>query len=222
MKLGIYGTGGLGREVLMLAQQINASDKRWSGFFFIDDINPNRILKGVAVYPFAEVESSAEVEIIIAVGEPTLRTVLMSKVKTCEIALATLISSAAYIAPCSRIGAGVAIFQGANVSCDCIIENNVIMQAFSSLSHDCHVAEHCVISTYSVLAGGVSVGAGTFIGMGAQIREMTCVGSGTIVGMGANVVADVPDHVIVMGNPARKMKENCNHQVFKKINNAKA
>ena len=45
MKLAIYGAGGLGREVLELAMQINKLQSRWSSLCFIDDINANRQLK---------------------------------------------------------------------------------------------------------------------------------------------------------------------------------
>lgn len=215
MKLGIYGAGGLGRETLNLAQKINAVERRWSEIFFIDDINPDRILKGISVLSFAEIKNNNQVEIIIAVGEPALRTVLMNRVKSCQLPLATLISSAAYIAPCCRIGAGVAIFQGVNISCDSIIEDNVVIQAFSSISHDCRVAESCVISTYCAMAGKVLIGARTFLGMGALIREMTSVGADTIIGMGANVVTTIPDKVVAVGNPARTIKPNSNYKIFR-------
>ena len=39
MKLAIYGAGGLGREVLELAQEINATESRWDALCLVDD-NP--------------------------------------------------------------------------------------------------------------------------------------------------------------------------------------
>lgn len=47
MVLGIYGSGGLGREVLELAKQINAISNRWSKIIFIDDMKPEGTYTGV-------------------------------------------------------------------------------------------------------------------------------------------------------------------------------
>lgn len=81
MKLAIYGAGGLGREVLILAQIINADKKRWDDFIFIDDINPKRELKGFPVLDFDVIKQMDDVEIVIAVGEPKVRMLLAEKVK---------------------------------------------------------------------------------------------------------------------------------------------
>ena len=51
--LGIYGAGGLGREVFELARVLNINEKRWSDIIFIDD-HPeyvkSMINKGVTSY----------------------------------------------------------------------------------------------------------------------------------------------------------------------------
>ena len=48
MILGIYGAGGLGREVYELANVINSYNNRWDEIFFIDDgeiiNNPRNVL----------------------------------------------------------------------------------------------------------------------------------------------------------------------------------
>ena len=53
-------------------------------------------------------------------------------------------------------------------------------------------------------AAGVTVGEGASIGARAVIRAGVSVGAWALVGAGAVVVADVPDHVLVVGNPARQ------------------
>ncbi|CCJ93138.1 putative acetyltransferase protein [Cronobacter malonaticus 681] len=52
MKLGIYGAGGLGREVLMLARAINQCTSRWNEIFFIDDVTDAQEVYGAAVVRF--------------------------------------------------------------------------------------------------------------------------------------------------------------------------
>lgn len=90
MKLAIYGAGGLGREVLELARQINRAQFRWEDFVFIDDINALVPVKGRAVYRLEQL-SPAEYEIVIAVGEPSLGHRLAEKSTAAGFHFATLI-----------------------------------------------------------------------------------------------------------------------------------
>lgn len=71
MKLGIYGAGGPGREVLMLAQQLNQSS-RWEEIFFIDDVTDENVVSGVPVHRFALLDHQCT-EVVIAIGEPAAR-----------------------------------------------------------------------------------------------------------------------------------------------------
>ena len=41
------------------------------------------------------------------------------------------------------------------------------------------------------------------------------IGNDTIVGMASVVHRDIPDNVIALGNPARPMKNNDDHRVFR-------
>ena len=52
MILGIYGAGGLGREILVLAQQINEKISKWEDIVFIDDKVEDMILSNIKVYKF--------------------------------------------------------------------------------------------------------------------------------------------------------------------------
>jgi acetyltransferase-like isoleucine patch superfamily enzyme len=49
----------------------------------------------------------------------------------------------------------------------------------------------------------VRIGPGAYLGAGAVVLPGVTVGAGAYVGEGAVVTRDVPDHTVVMGNPAR-------------------
>ncbi|GKV93424.1 NeuD/PglB/VioB family sugar acetyltransferase [Pectobacterium aroidearum] len=215
MKLAIYGAGGLGREVLILAQIINADKKRWDDFIFIDDINPKRELKGFPVLDFDVIKQMDDVEIVIAVGEPKVRMLLAEKVKNAELALTTLIHPRVHLSPCTTIGKGVVLCQGVFVSCDVVLRDNVFLQPNSSVGHDAQIDEHSILSTYVTLGGKCHIGARAFIGMSAAIKESTTIGDDTIIGMGAVVLNDIESSVIALGNPARVMRKNEDGKVFR-------
>ena len=50
--------------------------------------------------------------------------------------------------------------------------------------------------------------------MGAQVKQLLTIGKSSIVGMGSVVQRDIPDEVIVLGNPARVLKRNEEKKVF--------
>jgi acetyltransferase-like isoleucine patch superfamily enzyme len=52
----------------------------------------------------------------------------------------------------------------------------------------------------------VSIGAGSFLGINSAVLPGTTIGEGAYVGAHAVVVADVPAHTVVVGNPARPVR----------------
>jgi sugar O-acyltransferase (sialic acid O-acetyltransferase NeuD family) len=218
MILGIYGSGGLGREVAGLAKQINSVSKRWEDIFFIDD-NPTQLLKnGIKIITFPEMLESAlkkDTEISIAIGEPEIRKTVFEKVTEKKYPLATLIHPQISLPDNTEILPGVTICMNSFVSCNVKIGFNVYIQPQTLISHDCIIEDHSVISPCAALAGACFVGKCSYLGMGAQVKEKIRIGSGSIIGMGSVVLNDIPENVIAVGNPARILKRNEEKRVFK-------
>ncbi|CZY72387.1 TPA: acetyltransferase [Enterobacter ludwigii] len=214
MKLAIYGAGGLGREVLELAQEINATESRWDALCLIDD-NPQ--FDQLNSYPVVTLHALIpdECEIVIAVGEPSLRRALGQRAFEGGFRLATLVHPSARLSPSCTLGEGCVISYGAFISCDTVISRNVHLQPNASLGHDCYIGQDSIISSYANLAGKCRIGERVFIGMNAVIRETTAIGDDTVVSMGAAVFNDIAPTMIVMGNPARAIRPNIDNKVFK-------
>ena len=76
------------------------------------------------------------------------------------------------------------------------------------------IGHHTVIGNFVTIqpganvAGVCHVGEGTYIGMGAIVLDRIRIGAHSVVGAGAVVTKDVPDHVQVVGVPARIVKES--------------
>ncbi|CCJ92274.1 putative acetyltransferase protein [Cronobacter turicensis 564] len=212
MKLGIYGAGGLGREVLMLARAINQCTSRWSEIFFIDDVTDAQEVYGAAVVRFDA--RPAECEVAIAIGEPALRQRLAQKLS--DVApLATLIHPNVDVPTQSEVCTGAILCDGAFISCGVTIGKNVLILPRACVGHDCIIGENSVVSGMVALAGHCVVGERVFIGMNSCVKEQTRIGDDAIVGMGSAVFSDVADATIVLGNPARAMRQNTEGKVFK-------
>jgi len=217
MILGICGAGGLGREVLELARIINSRIKVWEDFIFIVDGEPGNDVNGVKVYSYEDAKNkfSGSMEVSVGIGEPAVRERLFKKLKADGLETATLIHPDVHIPETTRIGKGVTIQYGCFISCNVEIGDYVYLQPQVNVGHNDILKEGCILSGMTNLAGGVTIGKYTYVGLSAAFKEGVSVGDYSIIGMYSAVYNDIPDEMIAMGNPARPMKRNEEHRVFK-------
>ncbi len=214
--LGIYGAGGLGREVLELAEIINMEEKRWDEFIFIDDGDIPDIINNCKVYKYIKAKEcfSSALEVVIGIGEPVTREKLFEKLNNDGIVTPTLIHPDVYIPKSTKIGPGVIIQYGCFISCNVIIDNYTYINPQCNIGHDDIIEEGCMIAGFSNIAGVVHIGKWTYLGLSAAIKQTINIGNHVIVSMGAIVQRDVPDNMIIMGNPARIIARNEDGRVF--------
>ena len=111
-----------------------------------------------------------------------------------------------------ELGPGTLIVAGAIVNVDSQIGSNVILNTGSTIDHDCMIGDHAHISPGVHLSGGVTVGELAHVGIGAVVLPGLSIGKGSVIGGGAVVTKDVPEGVVVAGNPAKVINEkegNC-------------
>lgn len=218
MVLGIYGYGGLGREIYIIAKKIDALERRWERIIFVDDAEIKETKDPRhAVYSFEEAKERyrEDLELVIGVGEPAVRELLYNKVKADGLRVATLIHPGVYIDETTEIGEGVVICEGCTVTCNVRIAENTYVQPHSMIGHDICIGKHCVISANTEIGGANVIGDRVYLGFLSGTKEGITIGSDTICSAGAIVFRSLPDNVIAVGNPARIMKRNEEKRVFK-------
>ena len=121
---------------------------------------------------------------------------------------ATLIHKTAIIPYgfCS-IGYGVLMAPLSQISPDTTIGDNCILLANSFLGHDSTMKRFAHLATNSVVGANVVVGRGVHMGSNSTVREKVNIGDFSLVGSGAVVLKDVADNSIVVGNPAKELKQ---------------
>lgn len=101
-----------------------------------------------------------------------------------------------------KIGENVDIINSRIESCHSFlvtIGNNVTITNATILAHDASTKKFIGYSK----VGRVDIGDDVFIGYGAIVLPNTKIGNKVIVGAGTVVAKDVPDNVVIVGNPFR-------------------
>lgn len=218
MKLAIYGTGGSGQELYEIISITREWDGRWDEFVFIDDTKPEGEFLSCRMVPFdtfCKLFLPDGIEIAIAVGEPAGRKALYERVTGAGYCLATIIHPTCALSPSAVFGQGVIVKDSVSISTGAVIKDNAYINGISMIGHNVEIGEHCQISSHVVIAGNTKVGPGVYIGISACVRDHLEIGENAIIAMGAAVMKSVRPGRIAIGNPAREIAENNDHQVFK-------
>ncbi len=220
MILAVCGNGDLGREIKQLAIEVNGvSCSRWKKIIFtVSNVDDDIVADDEKIFALKNLFTlykPDEIEFVIGIGEPEVRSKIFDTIMTAGYKFATIIHPTAHIGHGSQIAEGAIIRFNAFVGIDSRVGSNVLIQPFGCLGHDVVIGKHSVISSFVSIAGHCEIGEKTYIGMSVPVKEQTHIGSDTIVGMGSVVTRDISDNVIALGNPARAMQRNDNHKVFK-------
>ena len=203
MILGIYGSGGAGKEVNDILRESPEVAKQWEKAVFIDDTVESGEYWGLE-----------QANVVIAVGEPKARETLYGRVKAAGYSLATIVHATATVSEKVTLGEGVVLQDGVRVSAETELGANTFVNHRSMIGHNTKIGKHRQISANVMIAGWVDIGDTVFAGVSSCIRDRTKVGEHTILSMGSVVLKDVRPYKIVLGNPAREMAENKDESVF--------
>ena len=114
----------------------------------------------------------------------------------------------AFLADSAEMGNGSQVLANASVCVDARLGEACIVNTSAIVDHDCSLGEGVHIGPGAHLSGEVQIGRFSMIGTGAVILPGVSIGENVIVGAGSVVIKDVPDNVVVCGNPARILREN--------------
>lgn len=141
---------------------------------------------------------------IIAIGDNKVRRKVAI---TSAHQFSTVIHQSALLSTRCSIGQGSVVLHNTIVQVNSRIGEHAIVNTGAQVDHDCIIGDYVHIAPGSILCGTVSVGEGTFVGAGSTIIQGIKIGKWCVIGAGSVVVKDVPDYTMVVGNPARFVKQ---------------
>lgn len=104
-------------------------------------------------------------------------------------------------------GHGIFLNKGVTIGAVANFGNHVLVNRGATLGHHLDLEDYVSIGPGVVTGGNVNIGRGTMIGVGATILPSIKIGKHAIIGAGAVVTKDVKDNAVMIGNPAKQIKE---------------
>jgi sugar O-acyltransferase (sialic acid O-acetyltransferase NeuD family) len=118
-----------------------------------------------------------------------------------------LLDPTAVVAATARADDGTVVNAGVVIAAEVMLERFVHVNRSASIGHHSRLEDFATLGPGCVLAGRVHIGRGAFVGAGAVCAPTVTVGANAVVGAGAVVVADVAPGAVVVGNPARMIRQ---------------
>ncbi|MFO7851432.1 MAG: serine acetyltransferase [Bacteroidota bacterium] len=208
--LAIYGSGGFGREIACLINQINELKPQWNIIGFFDDdpeVTDNRygrILGGMKHLN----EWEKPLSVVIAIANPGNLQNIASKIKNPLIDFPNIIAPNVNIFDKNafKIGKGNLIFLGCRLSCDVSIGDFNLFNGAVSLGHDVKMGNYNVLQPSVRISGDCTIGDRNFFGVHAIVLQGIRIGNNTRVGTFSVVMRNTKNESVYFGNPAKIMK----------------
>jgi sugar O-acyltransferase (sialic acid O-acetyltransferase NeuD family) len=204
----VYGASGQGKVV---ADILRACGIEVDGF--VDD-HPEKCNAAFGLRIMGDgqwlVRQAADgpVAVALGVGDNFCRRMIAEKCNKANIQILSAVHPSATVAPSANILPGVVIMAHAVVNSDARIGPGSIINTAAIVEHDCNVGNFTHLSPRVALGGNVQVADMSWLGIGSTVLPGVRIGTGSIVGAGATVIRDVGDWVVVVGTPARILKES--------------
>ncbi len=197
----LFGASGHAKVIIDILKANNIEIKG----LFDDNITLNNLGEYPVIGKFDTLQYNG-VEIIVSIGSNQVRKKIVEMLSN-KVEFLTVSHPSSIISTNAVIGNGTVIMQNSVIQSSARIGNHCIINTSSSVDHDCIIEDYVHISPNSCLCGGVFVGEGTQIGAGSVVIPGIKIGKWSMVAAGSVVYKDVPDNVLVLGNPARVIKK---------------
>ena len=199
----ILGLGAHGPEMAEIVDRVNDVEEAWNllGFVSPDGKEVGECANGYPVLGGMEVLEEYPDACVVPHGE------VPERLDVPRHRLASLIDPSAFVSRTAQIGAGCVIYPHCYVGLRAQLHDFVFCLSGCVINHDCVIAERVILTSGVSLAGYVQVESDCYLGQRCTCRQYLTIGRGSQIGMGAVVLENVPANSVVVGNPARRLRD---------------
>lgn len=211
----VVGAGGFGRETVSVIESAITEGAELRLLGVLDarprDVDLQRLAKrGVAYLGTEEqwlAEGRTDVRFIVAIGQPLTRELVAGRLLSSGLSPISVIHPRAVVEPDARIGLGVVICGGAQVSTNVTLGDHVHLNPGCIIGHDAELEPYVSVNPGAIVSGNVLVRQRALLGAGSVVLQDLSVGNDATVGAAACVTRDVAAGAVVVGVPARSLRE---------------
>ena len=205
-KIVIFGTGHMARIAHFYLK--NDSAYEIAAFTANGDLIKEKILLGLPVVPFEEIENSYQpggYGMFIAIGYKNvnkLRARIYNESKHKGYQLVSYVNSKITCWGDTEIGDNCFILESQVIQPFVKIGNDVTIWSGNHIGHDVVIGDHCFISSHAVISGNVNIEPYCFIGVNATIRDKITIARECVIGAGAVILRNTKEKGVYVAKPA--------------------
>lgn len=198
-KIAIIGHGGYASYIKDLI--ISDSDYIFSGFIGKEGEPNCKYQDG----NFEALKEDGIVSVINGVGNLSYTWFedLVKRYSNAELLFPVFQHSSSVVSKESQIQKGTVVLENSIVKANSYIGSFCILNSLSLVSHDCYIGNSVHLSLGAKIGGNCKVGDNTLLGINSTVINGSAIGKNVIIGAGSVIVKDVPDNVVVVGNPGK-------------------
>lgn len=192
-RVRIIGAGGFGREVLGYLRDLAKAGVNVRAVGFLDDSAPSPCCE-LPVTPLDRYEPPPGERVVVAIGDPLVRSELAARVRARGCRFFTLIHPLAHVATTATIAEGTILSPFSFVGPSAHIGEHVILNVHSGADHESVIERFAYLAPHAFVGGAARVGEGAVLEMHAGVGSGSTVEAGALIPMGAHVTSRARTH----------------------------
>lgn len=204
----LIGVGNYTEVIIELAQDCGFEVK---GLYHFDHNRTGEKVLGIPIIGCTEDLYHKNIEGIsfgVTMGNNRIRNEIASKLRDLGAITPNLIHPKAFVSPSANLGQGCFIHLNAKISTNCTIGNDCVIDFNSLVAHHATLGDASYMSSIAMVGSYCTIGKRVLMGMNSLIVPLKLtIGDDCVVGAKANVTKSFPENCVLVGNPAKNIKE---------------
>jgi sugar O-acyltransferase (sialic acid O-acetyltransferase NeuD family) len=200
-EIHILGTGVLAEEFFALAQDMGIGVAA-----FVENEDKSKDGGTLCDRPILWVDRLPQGAECLCALSTTTRSRFIEQVQG-RAEFVNMVHPSSVILPGTTLGEGTVVSSGVLIASHTRIGRHVFINRGARIGHHTRIGDIVTIQPGANIGGLIEIDDSVYIGMSATVIERRKIGTGVTVAAGSVVIRDVPDRVMVAGNPAVVKRE---------------